>query len=164
MPTGIRNPYPLLSSLLHLQRRCIPSRHERSLLAKEWTIFRNLSSKSVIFGRTRFLYMPQSWDMGQIILLPLWRKAFCAFFQLEKSDGFGRERTCDLGYQRPACKPLDHQSHFPTMVTLNCLDVMSAACAWINIFTCSCTLILWHYVCDSYISDFTELTALILAP
>jgi hypothetical protein len=24
-------------------------------------------------------------------------------FLPEKSDGFGRVRTCDLGYQRPAC-------------------------------------------------------------
>jgi hypothetical protein len=71
---------------------------------------RNLASKSVIFRRTRFFYMPQNWDMGQIILLPLWRKACCGFFQPEKSDSFGREWPCDLGYQRPACKPLDHWS------------------------------------------------------
>jgi hypothetical protein len=25
------------------------------------------------------------------------------FFQPEKSDGFGRERTRDLGYRKPAC-------------------------------------------------------------
>jgi hypothetical protein len=53
--------------------------------------------------RAGFFFMPQSWDMGQIILLPLRRKAFCGFFQSEKSDGFGLERTRDLGYQRPAC-------------------------------------------------------------
>jgi hypothetical protein len=35
-----------------------------------------------------------------------YRTACCGFFQ---SDGFGRERTRDLGYQRPACKPLDHR-------------------------------------------------------
>jgi hypothetical protein len=75
-------------------------------------ILRNLANKSVIFGRTRFFYMPQSWDMGQIILLPLRRKACYGFFQPEKSDGFGRKRTRDLGYQRPACKPLDHRSRF----------------------------------------------------
>jgi hypothetical protein len=34
------------------------------------------------------------------------------FFQQEKSDGFGRERTRDLGYQRPACKHLDHRSRW----------------------------------------------------
>jgi hypothetical protein len=34
------------------------------------------------------------------------------FFQQKKSDGFGRERTRDLGYQRPACKPLDHRSRW----------------------------------------------------
>jgi hypothetical protein len=26
--------------------------------------------------------------------------------------GFGRERTRDLGYQSPACKPLDHRSRY----------------------------------------------------
>jgi hypothetical protein len=31
-------------------------------------------------------------------------------FPLRKSDGFGRERTRDLGFQRPARKPLDHRS------------------------------------------------------
>jgi hypothetical protein len=28
-------------------------------------LYRNLANKSVIFGRTRFFYMPQSWDMGK---------------------------------------------------------------------------------------------------
>jgi hypothetical protein len=59
--------------------------------------FRNFSK------RAGFFYMPQSWDMGQIILLPLRTKACCGFFQQEKSDGFDLERTRDLGYQRPAC-------------------------------------------------------------
>jgi hypothetical protein len=48
--------------------------------------FRNLR-------RAGFFFMPQSWDMGQIILLPLRRNACCGFFQPEKSDGFGLERT-----------------------------------------------------------------------
>jgi hypothetical protein len=33
-------------------------------------------------------------------------------FSRDKSDGFGRERTRDLGFQRPARKPLDHRSRF----------------------------------------------------
>jgi hypothetical protein len=45
------------------------------------------------FDQQLFFYMPQSWDMGQMILLSLRRKARCGFFQQEKSDGFGRERT-----------------------------------------------------------------------
>jgi hypothetical protein len=57
--------------------------------------FRNFSK------RAGFFYMPQSWDMGQIILLPLRRKECCVFFQQEKSDGFGRERTRDLGDSNP---------------------------------------------------------------
>ena len=45
----------------------------------------NFGSKSVILERTRFFYMPQSWDMGHILLLPLRRKG-----TPEKSNGFGR--------------------------------------------------------------------------
>jgi hypothetical protein len=78
-----------------LQALCISQTHS----AKEGTngIWPAISQFS---KRAGFFYMPQSWDMGQIILLPLRRKAF----------GFGRERTGDLGYQRPACQPLDHRS------------------------------------------------------
>ena len=36
----------------------------------------NFASKSVIHESTKFFYMPQSWDMGQILLLPLRRKAY----------------------------------------------------------------------------------------
>jgi hypothetical protein len=47
--------------------------------------------------------MPQICDMGQTALLSLWRKACCGFFfSPEKSDDFGRVRTRDVGYQRPA--------------------------------------------------------------
>jgi hypothetical protein len=75
---------------------------QRTLLAEEGTI--TISSTISEFTKiVEFFYMPQSWDMGQIILLPVRRKACCGFFQPEKSDGFGRARTRDLGYQRPAC-------------------------------------------------------------
>jgi hypothetical protein len=40
------------------------------------------------------------------------RAAGCGFFQKEKSDGFGREGNRDLGFQRQACKPLDHRSRY----------------------------------------------------
>jgi hypothetical protein len=35
--------------------------------------------------------MSQNWDMEQIILFSLQKKARSGFFQPEKSDGFGRE-------------------------------------------------------------------------
>jgi hypothetical protein len=41
-----------------------------------------------------------------------WKSACCGFFHYEKSDGFGRERTRDLGFQGPARKPLDHRSRW----------------------------------------------------
>ena len=36
----------------------------------------NFASKSAIHESTSFFYMPQIWDMGQILLLPLRRKAY----------------------------------------------------------------------------------------
>jgi hypothetical protein len=81
-----------------LEVPCI-SNTQRTLLVKEGTMkFGQQFPK-----RAGFFFMPHSWDTGQIILLPLRRKACCGFFQSEKSDGFGREQTHDLGYQRPAC-------------------------------------------------------------
>jgi hypothetical protein len=41
-------------------------------------------------------------DMGQTALLPLRRKACWGIFLPQKSDGFGRVWTRELGYQRPA--------------------------------------------------------------
>jgi hypothetical protein len=61
--------------------------------------------------------MPQICDMGQTALLPFWRKACWGFFRLKKSDGFGRERAHDLGYQRPACYPLGYRSCLSRAVT-----------------------------------------------
>ena len=58
---------PKMSSFIHLQRRHAPYRRERSLLAKEGTITKKFSF--------RFFYMLQRWDMGQILSLPLRRKA-----------------------------------------------------------------------------------------
>jgi hypothetical protein len=59
---------PEVSSFIHHWRRHIPNRHEHCLLAKEGTIC-NFASKFTISERARFFYMPQCWDMGQIILL-----------------------------------------------------------------------------------------------
>jgi len=50
------------------------------------------------------------YDMGPTALLPLRRKARWGFFSHEKSDGFSRVWTRDLGYQKPARSPLDHRS------------------------------------------------------
>jgi hypothetical protein len=57
---------------------------------------------------TFYLYKWLTWDW--LFYFPFRRKACCEFSQPEKSDGFGRERTRDLGYQRSARKPLDHRS------------------------------------------------------
>jgi hypothetical protein len=65
--------------------------------AREASISEGKKLNIWILPEAGFFYMPQSWDMGQIIWLPLWRKAS------EKSDGFGRVWTRELGNQRPAC-------------------------------------------------------------
>jgi len=50
------------------------------------------------------------YDMGPTALLPLRRKAGWGFFSPEKSEGFGRVWTRELGYQRPARLPLLSQT------------------------------------------------------
>jgi hypothetical protein len=74
-------PLAPMSSLIRLQRRHIPHRHERPQPAKEGTNTRYFASTFVIHGGTSFFYMPQSWDMGQILSLPLRRKAYWGFFR-----------------------------------------------------------------------------------
>jgi len=46
-----------------------------------------------------------------------WRKECWGFFSLEKSDGFGRVWTRELGSQRPARLPLDYRSLFLTITS-----------------------------------------------
>ena len=46
---------------------------------------RNFASTFVIHGGTVFFYMPQSWDTGQILSLPLRRKACGGFFRCPKN-------------------------------------------------------------------------------
>ena len=53
----------------------------------------NFTSKSVIYGRTRIFYMPQSWDMGQILLLPLRRKVYRGF------SGHPKNSTASAGFE-----------------------------------------------------------------
>jgi len=65
---------PATISCIHLQRHNASYRCARPLQAKAGTITNEFCS--VIHERTRFFYMPQSWDMGHIILLPLRRKAY----------------------------------------------------------------------------------------
>jgi hypothetical protein len=68
-PVGRLYPCPQWVPLIHLQRRHAPHRHEKPLVAKEGTI------QGILLAHTRFFYMPQSWDMGQILSLPLQRHA-----------------------------------------------------------------------------------------
>jgi hypothetical protein len=75
-----------------------------------WTCAKNLAPTGIFFVCTIVdifylidLLVVRVTNMGQIILLSFRRKACCEFSQPEKSDGFGREPTRDLGYQRPAC-------------------------------------------------------------
>ena len=54
---------------------------------------RNLASKSGIYENTRFLYMLQSWGMGQILSLPLRRKACWLLF------GHPKNLTASAGFE-----------------------------------------------------------------
>jgi hypothetical protein len=44
-----------------------------------------------------------NWQHGANGFTSLLKEGMLRIFSPEKSDGFGRERTRDLGYQRPAC-------------------------------------------------------------
>ena len=46
-------------------------------------------------------------------------------FSPEKSDGFGRVWTRELGYQRPARLPLDRRSRFPWKLKIEFLDAFA---------------------------------------
>jgi len=84
-PVGRLYPCPQWVPFIHLQRRHASHRHERPLLAKEGTIQGIFASTFVIHRGTRFFYMPQSWDIGQILSLPLRRKACGGFFRCPKN-------------------------------------------------------------------------------
>jgi hypothetical protein len=55
----------------------------------------------------RIFNMPHIYDMGPTAFLPVRRRACWGFFRHEKSVGFGRVRTLELGYQRS-----DHWNRF----------------------------------------------------
>ena len=55
----------------------------------------NFGSKSVIHEITMFFYMPQSRDMGHIILLPLRKKAYLGF------SGRPKNPTASAGFEPP---------------------------------------------------------------
>ena len=85
---------PPTSSRIHLQRRHASYRCARPLPAKAGTIT-NEFCKQIRNSRkiTRFFYMPQSWDMGHILLLPLQRKAFWGF------SGRPKNPTASAGFE-----------------------------------------------------------------
>ena len=68
---------PPTSSRIHFQRRHASYRCARPLPAKAGTITNEFCQQMRNSRKfTRFFYMPQSWDVGQILLLPLRRKAY----------------------------------------------------------------------------------------
>ena len=84
--------------------RCLhqrPSSERSNYLGEKWPV---ISTESCDFHAYTFgfFYMPQICDMGQAALPPFRRKACWGFFRPEKSDGFGRVWSRELGYQRPA--------------------------------------------------------------
>jgi hypothetical protein len=78
--------------------RQTPNR-ERGNCGKEMS-GRQIASSTLFEG---VFNMSQICDMGPTVFISFRRKACWGFFRPEKSDGFGRVRTRELGYQRPAC-------------------------------------------------------------
>ena len=76
------------SSRIHLQKRHASYRCARPLPAKVGTItnyYQILLANSNLRKSARIFYMPQSWDKGQILLLPLQRKAYWGFSGHQKN-------------------------------------------------------------------------------
>ena len=73
----------------------------RDLCQRRRELYKEFCQHIVIHGGTRFFYMPQSWDMGQILSLPLRRKACGGFFRCPKnpttSAGFEPENSGTRG-------------------------------------------------------------------
>jgi hypothetical protein len=91
----------------HLHRQAPPrlqqetSSRERGNYGREIT--GNFAYNGDFHATVGIFYMPQICDMGPTALLPLLRRHVEDFFALKKSDGLGRVRTRELGYQRQAC-------------------------------------------------------------
>jgi hypothetical protein len=102
---------PFISSGASRQTAWEASISERRNYGREMAgqILPNKYDLQVIVG---FFNLPQSCNRGQMALLPLLRKACWGFFLPEKSNGFSWVWTRNLGFQRPACSPLDHWSRF----------------------------------------------------
>ena len=85
-------PCPPIKFPSFITRGATHHRHERPLLAKEGTIRGGFASTFLIHGVNRFFYMPQSWDMGEILSLPFRRKACGEFFRFPEkiSNDFSR--------------------------------------------------------------------------
>jgi hypothetical protein len=94
-----------------------------------WSNLARQSDFHVIDG---FFNLQQSCDMGQTALLPLRRKACWGFFLPEKSDSFSWVWSRELGYRRPAFKPLDHWICFEDYLGGYLLKVTSS---WLLIYT-----------------------------
>ena len=103
---------PGLQSFLHAPPGAStrdPSSERRNYLGEKWPV---ISTESCDFHAFTFgfFYIPQICDMGQTALLPFRRKACWGFFRPEKSDGFGRVWTRELGVPKASTLPVDHRS------------------------------------------------------
>jgi hypothetical protein len=95
-------PLALPGALRPTTTRETPSR-ERGNFGREMS--GNFADNGDFHVIAEIFYMPQICDAGPKALLPLRRTGCSGFFRPEKSDGFGRVRTRELGYQRPECYP-----------------------------------------------------------
>jgi hypothetical protein len=107
----LRSSLPLLSPAFrrsHFCRQMSPrpqsasaSSSERWNYGREWSgNFAEMTPYSTPF---RDLLNAESLRHGANGFTSLPKEGMLRIFSPEKSDGFGRERTRDLGYQRPAC-------------------------------------------------------------
>ena len=76
----------------------------RDLCQRRRELYKEFCQYIIIHGSTRFFYMPQRWDMGQILSVPLRRKACGGFFRCPKnltSAGFEPANSGSMLATRP---------------------------------------------------------------
>jgi hypothetical protein len=92
----------------------------------------NFAIRAAISGKTDGIFdMPQSWDMGHIILLPFRRKAYLGIFWMpEKSNGLGRVPVASRLTTRPPKLSFVREAHLLNFLSLHVRD------GKITLYTC----------------------------
>jgi hypothetical protein len=117
---------------------------ERGNCGREMTS--NFADNGGFHAIVGIFYTPKICDMGLTALLPLRRKACWGFLHPEKSDGFSRVQTCELGYQRPAKSVIKNR----TLYSKHEMHMLSNSSSWCSLCEASSV----HHCFNTFLSTF----------